>query len=229
MGETFLQTQIDQLLSREQRLEWLVQLGVRAASVANFGCAAGGETLALMWALGASQATGLDEDEGAIRQAQDTLRSIQDTVKGMGRCLRHDAEGDQAGRNESVLDFFKRDLLQAGGVSFLVRDMTAFTGLPSDHYDVAYCDFVLYHIWHDAARENAPRDTAFAVSEMARVTRPGGAVVVSEPIGYFERPGPDFTLLFQVADLEIEYEEEREIDGLDEQGVVARYLCRKSV
>jgi len=223
MGETYLQTQIDQILSREQRLEWLVQLGVRAASVANFGCAAGGETLALMWALGASQATGLDEDEGAIRQAQDTLRSIQDTVKRMGHCL------DQVWQDDSVLDFFKRDLLREGSVSFLVRDMTAFTGLPSDHYDVAYCDFVLYHIWHDAARENAPRDTAFAVSEMARVTRPGGAVVVSEPIGYFERPGPDFTLLFQVADLEIEYEEEREINGLDEQGVVARYLCRKSV
>ena len=105
MHKTFLQAQIDQLLSRKQRLEWLVRLGVRAASVANFGCATGGETLALMWALGASQATGVDEDEGAIRQAHATLRSIQDAVKGIGRCL------DQAWWDNSVPDFFKRDLL----------------------------------------------------------------------------------------------------------------------
>lgn len=76
LQKTFLQMQIGNVLSRKQELEWLVQQGVQAESVANFGCHIGGETLALVWALGASEAVGLDKDEQAVLQARDTLKSI---------------------------------------------------------------------------------------------------------------------------------------------------------
>lgn len=231
LDKTFLQARIGVLLSRKKRLQWLADSGVRATTVANFGCHIGGETLALMWALGASEAVGIDKDEEAILQARNTLTYIQDDVKRIWRNLqyysRDISEDDKMWRNDSVPSFFKEELLRDGCASYLIRDITEPTGLPSDYYDVAFCDFVLHHIWYDPERENAREDTGFAIKEMARVTRPGGVVAAFELIQYSDKQRLDLGSLFKEAKLELEHMEEREVDSPEERGVVAEYLCRK--
>lgn len=176
---------------------------------------------------------GVDKDEQAILQAQDTLKSIRDEIKRIWRylqCYSSDvSEDDKVWWEDSVPDFFKKELLQETDVSFLVRDITDPTGLPSDCYGVTYCDFVLHHIWYDTEREDARGDTAFAVEEMARVTRPGGIVAVSELVQYANNPRLDFTSLFQEAQLMLEYSEENEVKEAEGEGVVAKYLSRKSL
>jgi SAM-dependent methyltransferase len=212
LDKTFLQTRIGVLLSRKKRLQWLVDSGVRATTVANFGCHIGGETLALMWALGAGEAVGIDKDEEAILQARNTLTYIQDDVKRIWRNLqyysRDISEDDKMWWNDSVPSFFKEELLRDGCASYLIWDITEPIGLPSE-------------------RENAREDTGFAIKEMARVTRPGGIVAAFELIQYSDKQRLDLGSLFKEAKLELEHMEEREVDSPEEQGVVAEYLCRK--
>jgi SAM-dependent methyltransferase len=231
LDKTLLQARISHLLSRKGELQWLVDLGVQATTIANFGCHIGGETLAIMWTLGASEAVGIDKDEQAVLQARDTLTYIQDDVKRIWLYMQHYSteisEDDRTWWNDSVPSFFKRELLRDGCVSYLVRDITKPTGLPSGYYDVAFCDFVLHHIWYDAGRENPREDTSSAIKEMTRVVRPGGVVAASELVQYPDKQRLDFKPLFKEARLECEYIDEREVDSQEGRGVIATYLCRK--
>ena len=231
LHKTFLDSQIVGVLSHTRELQWLAERDVQAERVANFGCYIGRETLALMWMLGANEAVGIDKDEGAIRQARDTLTGIQDEIKRIRRMVQHypteTSEDDKAWWYNSVPAFFKERLLQSNRITFLVADITRSIRLPSDHYDVSYCDFVLHHIWYDSEREDAEGDTAFAVKEMARVTRPGGIVAASELVQYSDRRRLDFQPLFKEANLELLCTEETETDAPEQKGVVAKYLCKK--
>jgi SAM-dependent methyltransferase len=210
----------------------LVEYNIGAEKIANFGCNIGGETLALMWVLGASEAIGLDIDEDEIRQARGTLASVQEEMRRIWWMLSYYpnkiAHDDKTWWNNEVPDFLKKAMLQEEStVTYVVSDITQPTGLPQDYYDVAFCDFVLHHIWYDDKRENAEGDTQFAVKEMARVVKPGGIVAVSELLQYSDKPKLDFGKLFEKAGLRIFHMRESEVNSPKGHGTVAEYICKK--
>lgn len=233
LNKAFLQTQIANVLSRSRDLQWITKRDIQTAKVANFGCSLGSETLALMLALGASEAVGIDKDEDSIHQAQHTLINIQDEIKRVRQRIRYyptNISEDDKAWWRTVPIFFKEKLIQSAHITFLVADITEPIELPSDYYDVSYCDYVLHHIWYDL-RENAEGDTAFAVKEMARVTRPGGTVAARELVQYPGRQKLDFKLLFEKAGLEFLWSKETEFDDLEREGkgIKCKYLYKKSL
>ena len=231
LDRSFLQIQIGSLSNKKERLRWLVGLNVRAEKITNFGCNIGTETLALMWMLGASEAIGIDKDESCIHQAKDTLVYLKDSVMQIWFMLQHYPENIPEDDKEwwvTVPDFFKKGLLQEGfDVDFCVRDITKATELPSDYYDIAFCDFVLHHIWYDSKGKAAQEDTQFAVSEMARVVRPGGVVAAFELLQFSDKPKLDFSSLFEQVGLKPVHTKEIEVENSQEPGVVAEYLYKK--
>lgn len=231
LDKTFVQTQIEILSSKKKRLQWLVELDVRAEKVVNFGCHVGAETLASIWALEAREAVGIDKDEEYIHQAQSTFAYMQDDAKRIGRTLhssRSISEDDKTWWSVAVPSFFKKELLREGfRLDFVVGDITKPTGLVSDYYDVAFCDFVLHHIWFDQERKKAQEDTQFAIKEMARVVRPGGVIAVFEPIQCPDKPKLDLGPFFEQAGLKLVHTKEIEVNGSQRHRVKAEYLCEK--
>ncbi len=73
--------------------------------------------------------------------------------------------------------------------------MTKKTELPSNHFDLAYCDNVICYI-----DENK---WISAVSEMKRVVRPGGWVVAGEPLKLRDGRILDLVSLFRMTGLQI--------------------------
>lgn len=227
----FLEAQMATLLSRKRELQWMAGKGIRAARVANFGCHIGYETLALMWVLAASEAVGVDKDEGAICQARDTLIHVRGEIRRIGQMIRYYpacVSTDDRIWWDAIPIFFKEALLRPDCVTFLVADMTRSTALPSDWSDVSYCDFVLHHIWYDVSRQDPRGDTVLAIKEMARVAGPGGIVAARELVQYSDRRRLDFGALFAEAGLKPLWTEERAVDGSENGGVVGKYLYTRS-
>jgi len=165
LGEYF-QTYI---LFQREKYQWLMrplaELKTQVQRIANFGCGEGRETLALMCILGAYEASGVDKDEQNIKNAQNTLKTIQSIIRARG--LPNDAPIFLRGPClEEVVKFYPVDIAKRP------------TDLPSNYYDFAFCDFVLYHIWLDQGGEDK---TQTAIREMVRVVRLGGVVAAREP------------------------------------------------
>jgi len=229
----FLQTHIGSLQERKEKLEWLLQNGVVAKTIANFGCHIGGETLALMWAFGATEAIGIDKDEMAIDQAQSTLEFIREDVTRIWRELQYYpdyiAVDDKLWWHNDVPDFIKRDLIQDSfHLNYIVHDICQPIDLLSDYCDLSYCDFVLHHIWYDVSRSNPRDDTLNAIREMTRVVKPNGVVAMSELLQFSDKPKLEFESLFELAGLEIVYKKVTEVDDERRKGTFADYICRKS-
>jgi SAM-dependent methyltransferase len=201
----------------------------QAEKVANFGCNIGGETLALMWLLQANEATGLDIEADNISQAQDTLQNLQEDVVQARRNVKYPwvSQEDRDWWSGAPHFFTHRILEQDFSLEYHIRDITKPTGLPDNHYDLAFCDFVLYHIWYDETREYAEQDTQFAISEMARVIKPGGLVAARELIQYDDKPRLAFSHLFETAGLTEVYIQEDEVEGLEGKGWVGKYVYRR--
>jgi SAM-dependent methyltransferase len=230
----FIETKIANLLNKKEQLQWLTDQNVQARKIASFGCGKETETLALMWALGADEAVGIDRDEEGILSAQKALTYIKEGITIMQRMLRYRPElvpeHDKTWWNDVVPDFFKTGLFKEGvRVVFCVHDITESTGLASDYYDLAFCDFVLHHIWFDDKRKNAREDTQIAIGEMARVVKPGGVVAAFELIQFSDKPRLDFRPLFEQAGLKSIYTKETVVEtALRGPGVTAEYLYEKS-
>jgi SAM-dependent methyltransferase len=220
----YLQEQIiAHLLPEKQELQWLIEQNVRRADkVADFGCGGGEKTLALMWALGASEAVGIDIED--ITPAQSMLEGIRHEITIIRSKLRscRDIPEDDLMWWNGVPDFLKR-LPPEECIKFCQRDITKPTGLQPDCYDIAFCHRVLHHIWFDQTQE----DTQFAVREMARVAKPGGLVAAFEVIQYSDKPKLDFRPLFEQAGLERVHTKETEENYSQGQRIVAEYLYKK--
>lgn len=232
LDRSYIQTTIQSLTDRKQRLRWLTEHDINADRVANFGCNIGGETLALMWALGADECIGIDKDEDSIQQAKSTLAFIKEDIERIRRMLSYypseiTAE-DKTWWNAEVPEFFKRELLrEESHVTYVVSDFTLPTSLPEQRYDVAFCDFVLHHIWYDQARENAEGDTKFAIREMARVVKPRGLVAAFELIQYSDMPKLDFGQLFGEVGLEKLHQSDYGVDTIQGPVTVSECIFRK--
>ena len=183
LGEYF-QTYI--LLPREQ-YQWLMrplaELEIQAQRIANFGCGDGRETLTLACMLRACEAAGVDKDEQNIRNAQSTLKTIQNIIWVKGS------------PNDAPI-FLRQPCLEEVVRFYPVDIANKSTDLPSNYYDFAFCDFVLYHIWLDQGGENK---TQTAIREMVRVVRSGGVVAAREPTRRTGKPAfeMDFEPLFE--------------------------------
>jgi SAM-dependent methyltransferase len=178
------------ILLQEEKYQWLIErlikLDVQVERIADFGCGEGRETLALMYLLEASEAAGVDKNAQSIRNAQGTLKTIQNIILAKG--VPNDAPGFlRKASIEEVVKFYPGDIMEA-------------TKLPSNYYDIAFCDYVLYHIWLDQGGESSAQK---AIEEMARVVKLGGLVAAHEPT---RRTGEqtfdiNFRPLFERADL----------------------------
>jgi SAM-dependent methyltransferase len=158
------------LLKKEQ-YQWLrrtlAELKIQIHRIANFGCGDGEETLTLACMLRACEAAGIDMDGISIGNAQSTLKHIQNIIWAKGVPVPNDAPDFlRQPRLEEVVKFYPVDIKNKS------------TDLPSNYYDLAFCHFVLYHIWLDQGGEDATRT---AIREMARVVRVGGVVAACEP------------------------------------------------
>src|SRR5258706_3013675 len=136
--------------SYRQNIDALHQLGRNYRSIVNFGCNIGQETLALMWLLDSDEAVGIDLDTTCIEQAQ---RSIPPAI---------DSFRQQLYWTKQIRTYGEQ--LKLDNMSFRLADMTKGTNLPSDHFDLAYCRYVLNHIARDLS-EQTSHDILAAIQE----------------------------------------------------------------
>jgi len=203
----------ENILLDKEKYQWLVkrvaELNVQVRRIASFGCGQGQETFALAWMLGASEAAGVDKEAQNVHNAHSTLKTIQSIIWAKGV------------PNEAPAFLKAYHLEQA--VQFYQGDFVKRTQLLSDYYDIAFCDFVLYHIWLDQGGESKTQE---AVNEMTRVVRPGGIIATREPT---QRTGKltfniDFKPAFNRAGLKLVYMGEVKREGNNDE---TKYLCMK--
>jgi SAM-dependent methyltransferase len=224
----YLELQIASISLKRERLNWLRPFQIEAAKVAHFGCSTGFETIALMWEFGAIEVIGLDIDEFGIQQAQNDVAEIRRAIRQSHRYLQHYfpkiLQADREWWHSQVPDFFKNSLVSEHyHLEFILQDITHLTPLDADYYGLAFCDFVLHHIWLDEERAGAQKDTQSAIVEMARVAKPGGLVAAFELTRLSGKPTLDFEPLFEEAGLERVHVKETKINS--EQ--VTEYLFEK--
>jgi len=190
--------------------DWLISLDRTVDSIANFGCLAGMDTLALIQAFRATEAVGIDIDGDRILQATQTLDGLKCAAVGVASRAAYREEYHEWWR-ELVPDFIKGLVLnripkglahgvRETSVSFIQADITRPLCVALDHFDLVYCDYVLYHVFC----AHGERQLQCAVSEMARAAAPGGCVVAVEPLSCSpECAEPlDFAGFFESAGLE---------------------------
>ena len=199
----YLQSRIENMKDRGQRIDWLAQINVQPRIVADFGCHIGDETFGLIWVVDATEAVGIDMKSSAIQQARNSLRSIREDIELAERMLTYHtdmvAPDDLEWWRSQVPDFLKRHDFP----EFMEGDVTRPTDLPDDHFGLAYCRYVLYHICGELD-ELGTKDVQAAIREMARVVKPGGWVVAIEPTqpSLTDNRLLDFKPFFQNAGLE---------------------------
>ena len=196
-----------------EKYQWLVehltQLEVQVKRIASFGCGDGRETLALMCMLGANEAVGIDKETEKISHARSTMECVQNIIRARG--VPDDAP------------FFLKSPSLEQAVRFYEKDIAKdSTELPSDYYDIAFCDYVLYQIWLDQGGE---RRTQKAVDEIVRVVKPGGVIAAREPTrGTSKRAfSIDFRPVFEKSGLMLVHIERIAF----ERGECTKYLCMK--
>lgn len=226
MADKFFRTQIDQINWQQSSVEWLLQQDVTVTKVAHFGCSTGVQTIALAMVLGAREVIGIDLNEERINQAQNDWKRLQATLRDIEQRFKYFphkiCEEDKIWWDTKVPEFFKKELLNGKlSVEFLVQDITKPTSIRSSYYELAFCDFVLHHIWLDKARENARDDTLFAVQEMVKSVKPRGLIAAYELLQYDNRPALDFGSVFQEAGVRVFHMREYEIENKK----MAEFLC----
>jgi len=132
----------------KEHLKWLTQLSASVESIANFGCWSN-ESFALMWTLDATKVTVIEKKKEHLTALKEKLETLKKTNPG---CL------------------------EGRSVELIAADMsTKVAELPCDHFNLAYCEDVLYYMESDLQKVQS------AINEMARVVKPGGWIIAVEP------------------------------------------------
>lgn len=180
-------------LSRVSDFAWLAELlskaDKRAEKVVNFGCANGAETRSLQWWLKADEAVGIDKCITAIETAQSSAQRIKTLIQPLSKetCAR--LVGNICAfpiELKSLPTYLKAD----------ITDPEQLSSLNSGHYDVSYCESVLYHIWDNPQDTEGMTLALSAVKEMSRVVKPGGWVIAVEPLILPDKRPLDFRPFF---------------------------------
>jgi SAM-dependent methyltransferase len=152
------QSCIEVLNDQRNNLKWLAQLRESVKSIANFGCGKSTEAFALLWRLHAAEIIVIEKEK----------RYLAKPIR-----LREELKRSQ-----------KSYCLKGRTVEFIAADMLA-SPLRSNHFDLAYCQEVLYDIYYTHEDSGLQVDKVQdAINEMARVVKPGGWVIaVEEKVG----------------------------------------------
>jgi SAM-dependent methyltransferase len=144
------QSCIEVLSDQRTDLEWLAQLRESVESIADFGCRASPEAFALLWRLCATEIVVIEKEKKHLARPVALRKEFERSTR--SHCLE--------GRT----------------MEFIAADMLA-PPLRSNHFDLAYCEEVLYFIADDSGLQRIQD----AINEMARVIKPGGWVIAIEP------------------------------------------------
>jgi SAM-dependent methyltransferase len=132
----------------EQHFNWLSQLNPHIRKIANFGCISS-EPFALMFTLDANEIKVIEMEENHLTNVKEELEYL---------------------RRRTGSYFNER------AVDFIVADMTTtIQDLPSDYFDLSYCENVLYYMFSDSSK------LQLAINELARVVKPDGWIIAVEP------------------------------------------------
>ena len=166
------------LESYRRKIEWVAAFLPQGSAIADFGCSVGHESLSMALFLHPAEVVGLDIDPAAIRQAQDTTRDFGDQIVEARRLLPYvkQIRADVDPSSAKLLDALQGFPMPR----FLEADFTRLTPLPSDHFDLAYCERVLYHLACTDGQPS-PEGVRPALVEMLRVVKPSGLIVAIEP------------------------------------------------
>lgn len=233
MDTTFLQNQIDAVTAWRLEYQWLADFGMNVEKAINFGCEPTGKSLGLMWTVGAEKMLGLDPSERVVHQEESALSRIQRDMRAYWDFLHKSpdvTDADNIWWNEEVPDFFKQELTKPDHfIDYIVRDYTKFVNIPSNYFDLAFCDFVLHKIRWDKTRQDPPQETRFLISQMARLVRPGGMVAAFEwaQTGVHDRL--DFRRIFETsgANLNVLHLREERVESWRGKGYAIAIICEK--
>jgi SAM-dependent methyltransferase len=193
-----IQNRTNQYVEYFSEFEWVInKLPPQSAQrIINFGCNIGRETVALACFSGATQVDGIDRSEQVIRQAQDELKYFKIDLKQTDIQFNHaSSEIKQSFKSwvaelpSCVSPFLHRLKTATPTINYYTADFTQQTELTQNYYDLAYCRFVLNHIWTGNG-DQIMGDIVMglsALSEMSRVVRPGGYIAFEEPNGYEDK------------------------------------------
>ena len=142
----------------KERFKWLAQLSTSVDSLVSFGCWSS-EPFALIWTLDAVEAKVVELREKHLTKPKEELERLKQS----NLVTNHPLFGCIDGRS----------------LEFIVEDMTTeIDRLPSNHFDLVYCEDVLYQIQLQSGDLTKVQG---AINEMARVVRPGKWVIAVEP------------------------------------------------
>ncbi len=231
LEKSFVVEQVARVVEWQREYQWLAELGVVAPQVAHFKCGTGESTVGLMWAVQATEATGLDSVPASLQTAHDRLAQLQWEMQNIWKRLRVSDSlptDEFMWWNDDVPDFLKENLLQPGfSVDFRPGALPFNNPLTYDYFDLAFCDMALNEIWWDRTREDAENDTRIAIGQMSRIVRPGGHLAAFEWVEQKFRPYLDYRLLFEQLQLEVIYAKEIRLDNWRGRGQAAGFLCAK--
>ncbi len=227
--KAYLISLINGFLSSQENVQWLLRHGIRAQKIANFGCAHGFETLALICEFGAAEAFGIDIAEDCIREAKDLCSMIKEEIRLLWFEIQTQQENEDLKELwELIPQFFKREIFhEKFQLEFEKGDIAYPTRLRQDRYHLVFCRKVLHHIWYDQNRENPQGDTQSAVNEMARIVRPGGIVASFSIIQFEDKPNVDFGELYKKARLKLVYREEVKTGSYQRDALAEKYIFQK--
>jgi SAM-dependent methyltransferase len=130
---------------------WLANLPSRVERIANFGCWSGSEPFALMWILDATEVMVVEIEEKFIGELREQIEIVSHRYP---------------------------ESLQGRAINYVCRDMTgALPKLPDRHFDLAYCEDVLYTL--PIQRDSGALERG--ILQMIRVVKPNGFVIAVEP------------------------------------------------
>ena len=170
-------------------VEYLRHFGANIDTIVDFGSGSGYRTLSLAIHLKASKIIGIEKDPSTVTTAtQSIVRGKLPQLNGHLHKIRELVE--ESGRIEELTFKFRTEALgfidifnPVPAVEFRHGDMcegVASTELEEGLFDLSHCRYVLYHM---LCEEPPDIDLARkAIKEMSRVVKPGGHILVVEPI-----------------------------------------------
>ena len=231
-SKSFIQEQVDQITNIWHDYRWITRRNLPIERAINFGCDIPGQTLALMWAVGAREIAGIAQvDQAAVREEDNMMRlqnelqgTWDDMVVGQGGY----SDADRVAWNESIPDFFKNNVIRADhSIDFAIADFTKFVPLPEAYYDLAFCDFVLHKLMRDQTLDDPEMTTRFVLGQMARTVRPGGFVACFEMARVPLLPPIDFRGLMEQSGLTVVYQGDDQINNWRGKGQVVTLVAQK--
>jgi SAM-dependent methyltransferase len=136
------------ILGLREDYSWLGNLPSQVERIANFGCYSCVEPFRLIWTFDAKEVMVVEKEE----------RNIEELHK----------------KEESIKQYYPESL-QERKINYICGDMTtSLPELPDQHYELAYCEDVLYTLQNVDALERG-------IAQMIRVVKQNGFIVAVEP------------------------------------------------